>query len=63
MRYFYVPLAQNYGSSEVLLVRSRAAAKIVMAEVRKEIAVLAPGLPVTGVEPMQQQLDETGGLV
>jgi hypothetical protein len=49
--YFYVPLEQNYGSSEVLLVRSRAAAETVMAEVRKEIGALAPGLPVTGVEP------------
>ena len=60
--YFYVPLAQNYGSSEVLLVRSRAAAETVMAEVRKEIGALAPGLPVTGVETMLQQLDESGGL-
>jgi len=60
--YFYVPLEQNYGSSEVLLVRSRAAAETVMAEVRKEIGALAPGLPVTGVETMFQQLDESGGL-
>jgi predicted permease len=60
--YFYVPLEQNYGSSEVLLVRSRAAAETVMEEVRKEINALAPGLPVTGVETMLQQLDESGGL-
>jgi macrolide transport system ATP-binding/permease protein len=60
--YFYVPLEQNYGSSEVLLVRSRTAAETVMAEVRKEIVTLAPGLPVIGVETMLQQLDESGGL-
>jgi putative ABC transport system permease protein len=60
--YFYVPLVQNYGSSEVLLVRSRATAETVMEEVRKEINALAPGLPVTGVETMLQQLDESGGL-
>jgi predicted permease len=58
--YFYVPLEQNYGSSEVLLVRSRAAAKTVMAEVRKEVGAL--GLPVTSAETMLQQLDESGGL-
>jgi predicted permease len=60
--YFYVPLEQNYGSSEVLLVRSRVTAETVTAEVRKEIGALAPGLPVTGVETMLQQLDESGGL-
>jgi predicted permease len=60
--YFYVLLEQNYGSSEVLLVRSRAATATVIAEVRKEIASIAPGLPVTGVQTMLQQLDESGGL-
>ena len=60
--YFYVPLRQNYGSSEVLLVRSSAKPELVMAEVRKEIGALAPGLPVTGVQTMLQQLDESGGL-
>ena len=60
--YFYVPLEQNYGSSEVLLVRSHVAAETVVEEVRKEIHALAPGLPVTGVETMLQQLDESGGL-
>jgi predicted permease len=60
--YFYVPLRQNYGSSEVLLVRSSAPPELVMAEVRKEISTLAPGLPVTGVQTMLQRLDESGGL-
>jgi len=60
--YFYVPLEQNYGSSEVLLVRSAAAPESVIAEVRNEIRGLAPGLPVTGVETMLQQLDESAGL-
>jgi predicted permease len=60
--YFYVPLEQNYGSSEVLMVRSAAAPETVMAEVRKEIRALAPGLPVTGVETMLEQLEESGGV-
>jgi macrolide transport system ATP-binding/permease protein len=60
--YFYLPLDQNYGSSEIMLVRSRAAPETVMADVRKEIGAVAPGLPVIGVETMQQQIDETGGL-
>jgi putative ABC transport system permease protein len=60
--YFYVPLRQNYGSSEVLLVRSSATPELVMAEVRKEIGALAPGLPVTGVQTMLERLDESGGL-
>lgn len=60
--YFYVPLQQNYGSSEVLLVQSSATPELVMAEVRKEINTLAPGLPVTGVQTMFQRLDESGGL-
>ena len=60
--YFYVPLKQNYGSSEVLFVRSRTDEQTVIAQVRKEIAALAPGLPVIGVGTMQQRLDETGGI-
>ena len=60
--YFYVPLEQNYGSSEVLLVRSRLTPEAVIAEVRKDIGMLAPGLPLTNMETMLQQLDESGGL-
>src|SRR5262249_22155856 len=60
--YFYVPLAQNYGSSEILLVRSRGAAQTVINDVRREIAAIAPGLPVTGVQTMLQELDESGGI-
>jgi predicted permease len=58
--YFYVPLSQNYGSSQVLRVRSGEATEAVMAEVRKEINSLAPGLPVTGVQTMQAQIDAVG---
>jgi len=60
--YFYVPLTQNYGSSEVLLVRSQAAAETVIKEVRNEIGAVAPGLPVVGVQTMLQRMDESGGL-
>ena len=60
--YFYVPLGQNYGSSEVLFVRSAEAPERVMAEVRKEIESLAPGLPVTDIQPMIERIDESGGL-
>ena len=60
--YFYVPLKQNYGSSEVLLVRSRANPELVIPQVRNEIGAIAPGLPMTAVQTMLQQLDESGGL-
>src|SRR5262249_25912575 len=60
--YFFVPLEQNYGSSEVLFVRCRIAAETVIASVRKEIGALAPALPVTGIETMAQRLDESGGV-
>jgi|SRR5579864_490216 len=60
--YFFVPLAQNYGSSEVLLVRARASTEALIANVRREIGAIASGLPVTGVHTMIQQLDESGGI-
>src|SRR5262249_36487578 len=60
--YFFLPLDQNYGSSEVLFVRSSAAPETVVVQVRKEIAALAPGLPVTGISTMARRLDENGGL-
>ena len=60
--YFYVPLAQNYGSSEVLTVRSKSSAGAVVADVRQEINKIAPGLPLTGVQTMLERLDETGGI-
>jgi putative ABC transport system permease protein len=44
---------------ETLRVRSSGAMDIAMAEVQKEIASLAPGLPVVGVETMLQQLNSS----
>jgi predicted permease len=60
--YFYVPLAQNYGSSEVLLVRSKSSVGAVVADVRREISAVAPGLPLTGVQTLLEQLDQSGGV-
>jgi ABC-type antimicrobial peptide transport system permease subunit len=57
--YFFLPFEQNYASIETLRVRSHGSIDIVTAEVQKEIASLAPGLPVAGVETMLQQLNSS----
>src|SRR5580704_4580311 len=55
--YLFVPLDQSYVPIQTLRVRYRGATDTALAEVRKEIANLAPGLPVASVETMQQQLE------
>ena len=45
-----------------MFVRSRVPAPTIIAEVRKEIGALAPGLPLTDIETMLQQLDDAGGV-
>ncbi len=57
--YFFLPFEQNYASIETLRVRAHGSPDIVTAEVQKEIASLAPGLPVAGVETMLQQLNSS----
>ncbi len=57
--YIYVPFEQNYAPIETLRVRYHGGTETAMAEVVKEITSLAPGLPVAGVETMQQQIDSS----
>jgi predicted permease len=58
--YFYVPLAQGSMLTETLLVRSRMAPEATLTAVEKQIAALAPGLPLADAEPMT---DALGGLM
>jgi macrolide transport system ATP-binding/permease protein len=58
--YYYVPLAQGSMSMETLLVRSRTAPEATLVAVEKQIAALAPGLPLADAEPMT---DALGGLM
>ncbi len=55
--YFYVPLAQNYISLETLQVRSLRPPGSMIRDVEKQIHELAPGLPVFGVQTMEQTLN------
>jgi macrolide transport system ATP-binding/permease protein len=61
--YMFVPFEQNYVPIQTLRVRYRGATETALAEVRKEIASLAPGLPVASMETMRQQLDSSAGFV
>lgn len=61
--YFFLPFEQNYASIETLRVRAGGAMDILTAEVQKEIARLAPGLPVAGVESMHRQLESSAGFL
>jgi predicted permease len=54
--YFFLPHEQNYASIQTLRVRSALPGPTLIAEVRDTITTLAPGLPVTGVETMVDQL-------
>ncbi len=58
--YFYVPLAQSYISLETLQVRTARTPGSMIRDVEQQIHELAPGLPVFGVQTMEQALN--GGL-
>ncbi|HTV56088.1 MAG TPA: ABC transporter permease, partial [Terriglobia bacterium] len=55
--YFYVPLEQRYLSIETLQVRTELPFKSIVPEVEQKIQDLAPGLPVFGVQTMEQILN------
>lgn len=61
--YMFLPFEQNYVPIQTLRVRYRGATDTALAEVRKEIAGLAPGLPVASMETMRQQMDSSAGFV
>jgi cell division protein FtsX len=55
--YFYLTSTQVYASDQVLRVRASLPPERVIPEVREAIAEIAPGLPVSGVETMVEQLE------
>jgi putative ABC transport system permease protein len=61
--FFYIPLSQDYISIETLQVRTTQVPDAMIASLQKEIAWLAPGLPVFNVETMTQGLYTLPGLL
>jgi predicted permease len=61
--FFYIPLSQDYISIETLQVRTTQAPEAMIAPLQKEIASLAPGLPIFNVETMTQGLYTLPGLL
>jgi putative ABC transport system permease protein len=54
--YYYVPLAQDFMSFETLLVRTRTASEATLTAVEKQIAAMAPGVPLANAETMTDAL-------
>jgi predicted permease len=54
--YFYVPLAQNYNSSEVLQIRASASLDSLGTQIQHAIAELDPTMPILDMESMQESL-------
>jgi predicted permease len=61
--YLFFPFEQSYVPIQTLRVRYRGATDTALAEVRKEIASLAPGLPVASMETMRRQIESSAGFV
>jgi putative ABC transport system permease protein len=61
--FFYIPSSQDYISIQTLQVRTTQAPEAMIAPLQKEIASLAPGLPVFNVETMTQGLYTLPGLL
>jgi predicted permease len=61
--FFYIPISQDYISIETLQVRTTEAPESMIAPLQKEIASLAPGLPIFNVETMTQGLYTLPGLL
>jgi predicted permease len=60
---FYVSYLQNYSSFETLQVRTSGAPETMIQQVQREIASLAPDLPVFDVQPMTESLNGANGLL
>jgi predicted permease len=61
--YFYLPQAQNYASIETLQIRTAGDPASMTAGVQKEIAIIAPTLPLFNVQTMNETLDSGQGLL
>jgi predicted permease len=60
---FYLPVAQNYASTETLQIRSERSAQDMVSEVRAIAQSLAPAMPVYGVRTMTEALHGGNGLL
>ena len=61
--YFYVPWTQNYSSFETLQIRTSGDPAAMIPEMQRQIANLAPDLPVFDVQPMSRSLDGLNGFL
>jgi putative ABC transport system permease protein len=61
--YFYLPLEQHYNSLVTLHVRTDVDANTMAISLQREIAALAPGLPVFDVQPMKDALNTLNGFL
>jgi predicted permease len=59
--FFYQPLAQNPNTFVNLQLRTAGAAELLIPEVEQQIHSLAPGLPLTDVQTMEQALGGVNG--
>jgi predicted permease len=59
--FYYEPLAQNFRSFETLQLRTSGAPEALIPAVEQQIRSLAPGLPVTDVQTMEQSLGGANG--
>ena len=61
--FFYLPLSQDYVSLVTLQVRTTQAPEAMIAPLQKQIALLAPGLPVFNVQTMSEGLYTLAGFL
>ncbi|MBZ5492517.1 MAG: ABC transporter permease [Acidobacteriia bacterium] len=59
--YYYQPIAQNFRSFVTLQLRTAASPEALISAVEQQIHSLAPGLPVTDVQTMEQSLGGVNG--
>jgi predicted permease len=59
--FYYEPLAQNFRSFVTLQMRTSSAPEALIPEVEQQIRSLAPGLPLTDVQTMEQSLGGANG--
>jgi predicted permease len=59
--YFYLPASQFYVPYEILLVRTEGSPETMIQTVEAQVRVLAPTVPIWGVQTMRQTLDSSLG--
>jgi len=61
--YFYIPWTQNYSSFETLQVKTAGDPDVMIAQMQKEVAAIAPDLPVFDAQPMTRAMNGINGLL